>query len=307
VLVSSIVLLLLLLLPILFGVGGDCRHLAAAEGCYSVALWLLEKCGAHQTQWIGSSRTPLEVGMCCVLNLKLLEEADEDGGARSAAAEAAGAPGHSQLQPQGCIQLFMLCRQQRCKSSRGAVAAWWCFQQAPSAQPRQSNSRQVKSTLHPAPDRKICNVTSLLYFERLFVVSYGMQLSRPSHCVSCVSSSPGPPPPDPLPLGDWWRSFALLLLLLPFRMPSEETRGEVVSLLLHHGGKVTDKRHLIELGGQRPQRQPSACLGRSTRTGRWTLSRSSSRKRYSQPGQPASRLGTSRLVHISGSRPTEPC
>jgi len=37
-------------------------HLAAAEGCYSVAAWLLEECGADANPVDRFKRTPLEVG-----------------------------------------------------------------------------------------------------------------------------------------------------------------------------------------------------------------------------------------------------
>lgn len=38
-------------------------HLAAAEGCYSVAAWLLEGCGADANPVDRFKRTPLEVGL----------------------------------------------------------------------------------------------------------------------------------------------------------------------------------------------------------------------------------------------------
>lgn len=40
------------------------RHLAAAEGCYSVAAWLLEECGVASNPVDRFKRTPLEVRFC---------------------------------------------------------------------------------------------------------------------------------------------------------------------------------------------------------------------------------------------------
>jgi hypothetical protein len=38
-----------------------CRHLAAAEGCYSTAAWLLEECSVDSNPVDRFKRTPLEV------------------------------------------------------------------------------------------------------------------------------------------------------------------------------------------------------------------------------------------------------
>jgi hypothetical protein len=58
-------LLLLLLLLLLHCC--CCRHLAAAEGCYSVAAWLLEEAGAASNPVDRFKRTPLEVRSSIIL------------------------------------------------------------------------------------------------------------------------------------------------------------------------------------------------------------------------------------------------
>ena len=51
-------------LHFIIGVHTPCRHLAAAEGCYSVVQWLVEDSGADPNPVDRFGRTPLEDAVC---------------------------------------------------------------------------------------------------------------------------------------------------------------------------------------------------------------------------------------------------